>query len=71
MGNEIKNEFASLCWGLKKTQDKWEFFWDILKDYPEYHDLFKTKMTNLLVLLESDEDRILSMDIQNEIWDLI
>ncbi|NBV29163.1 hypothetical protein EBS02_09150 [bacterium] len=71
MTDELKKEFTSLCWGLKKTGEKWEFFWAILDDYPENYQLFKEKISNLLILLNQNEADLLQMDIEDEIWDLI
>jgi len=68
---ELKKEFASLCWGLTKVNNKWEYYWHLLeKDEPQYI-IYKDKMNNLLNLLNENDQELLNKDIENEIWDLI
>lgn len=69
--NNIKKEFASFCWGLTKVNDKWEFFWKLLDKDGEKYDIFKKKISNLIILLNKNEKDILNKDIENEIWDII
>jgi len=71
MNDEIKKEFASLCWGLTKVDDKWDFFWRILEKEGDKYTIFKTKMSNLIILLNNNDTDILNKDIENEIWDMI
>ena len=71
MNDELKKEFASFCWGLTKVGDKWVFFWKLLEKRGDKYDIFKKKMSNLLILLNNNDTDILNKDIENEIWDII
>lgn len=69
--DNLKNEFASYCYGLSKVNDKWYFFWELLEKEGEKYILFKNKMLNLLKMLNENDTNLLDMDIENEIWYII
>jgi hypothetical protein len=69
--DNLKNEFASYCYGLSKVNDKWYFFWELLEKEGEKYILFKNKMLNLLNMLNENDTNLLDMDIENEIWYII
>jgi len=71
MNDELKKEFTSFCWGLTKVDNEWEYFWKLLEKDGDKYDIFKNKMSNLIILLNKNDVDILNKDIENEIWDII
>lgn len=56
---------------LKQKHGEWEYFWKLLEKDGDKYDIFKNKMSNLIILLNKNDVDILNKDIENEIWDII
>ncbi len=68
---DLKKEFSSLCWGLSKINNKWDFWWKLLEKEDEEYKLLKEKMLKLVNLLNNNDKELLEMDIENEIWNIL
>lgn len=67
---ELREEFASLCWGISKVNNEWHFWWELIEGNENYN-IYKNKMNNLLKLLNENEIDIINRDIEDEIYDMI
>jgi hypothetical protein len=68
---DVKNKFVDMCIYISNDDGgDYDFWWDYLDNNDENYEILKTKMINLLKLINENKD-ILKMDIENEIWDLI
>lgn len=68
---ELREEFASYCWGLTKEDNQWVFFWELFEKEGDKYVLFKQKMNNLLEKLNQDDTELLKMDIEKDIYDTL
>ena len=69
---DIKNGFASLCWGLSKIDNKWDFWWNLIESVEdENKKIYREKMEKLLEILNNNDKELLEMDIEKEIWNML
>ena len=78
MTNDIKQNFAEMCKHIFIGVNGFSFPFESIEHDPTFdnlleskeYSLLKEKMTNLLVLVNSDNS-ILEMDLETEIWEMI
>jgi hypothetical protein len=70
--NEMKDEFTFFCYAITKNDNKWNFWWKLFENKKEEKfKIYKQKMIHMIDLLNEDDSKIMSMDIQNELYDLL
>jgi len=67
---ELKKEFEFCCSALVKTNDTWDFYWDVLDVNEKTRDFFKIKFEKLLSLLNEDDTSFISMET-DDIYDIL
>ena len=78
MTNDIKQNFAEMCKHIFIGANGFSFPFESIEHDPTFDNLLESKeyslliekMTNLLVLINSDNS-ILEMDLETEIWEMI
>ena len=78
MTNDIKQNFSEMCKMIFIGSNGFSFPFESIEHDPTFdnllenkeYSLLKEKMTNLLVLINSDNS-ILEMDLEKEIWEMI
>jgi len=70
---KTKEKFVNMCHLISNDDGRYDYWWDDLEKYKydEDFNILKTKMENILIILNENDSSILNKDIEDEIWDLI
>ncbi len=68
----IKDKFVEMCQMISGDSGEYVFWWDYMDIY-EHEDyvILKSKMENLIKLLNENDTLLLNKDIETEIWEMI
>lgn len=68
----IKDKFVEMCYLISNDNDEYSFWWEYIDESNNEENLIlKSKMTNLIKLLNENKEDVLYKDIETEIWEMI
>jgi hypothetical protein len=71
--NRTVDKFCVLCYTFNKSESGWEYWNELLESYKDDEDYFilKSKMDKTLNLLNKNENDIIYLDVEKELYDRI
>jgi len=68
-----KDKYCIIGYTINKTKNGWEYWNNLLENHKDDSDyeLLKQKLDKTIKLLNEDDSKIISLNVENELWDLI
>lgn len=71
--NRTIDKFCIICYTLNKSENGWEYWNELLESHKneDDYDILKYKMNKTLELLNENENDIIYLDVEKELYDKI